>query len=60
MLEVALSLEQRYRTLLPPDRRWMEKKLDKSPRKRNSIDVMEIGDLVPFKFAVCLGHHELQ
>ena len=42
MLEVALSLEQRYRTLLPPDRRWMEKKLDKSPRKRNSIDVMEI------------------
>ena len=26
MLEVAMSLEERYRTLLPPDRRWMEKK----------------------------------
>lgn len=42
MLEVALSLEQRYRTLLPPDRRWMEKKSDKSPGKRASIDAMEV------------------
>ncbi|KAI0368841.1 hypothetical protein BV20DRAFT_997788 [Pilatotrama ljubarskyi] len=29
MLETALQLEQRYRTLLPPDRRWMEKKSEK-------------------------------
>ncbi|KAI0800546.1 hypothetical protein C8Q74DRAFT_1435287 [Fomes fomentarius] len=42
MLEVALSLEQRYRTLLPPDRRWMEKKSDKSPSKRASIDAMAV------------------
>ncbi|CDO73451.1 hypothetical protein BN946_scf185013.g86 [Trametes cinnabarina] len=31
MLETALQLEQRYRTLLPPDRRWMEKKLSGKP-----------------------------
>ncbi|KAH9897750.1 hypothetical protein C8Q73DRAFT_682464 [Cubamyces lactineus] len=31
MLETALQLELRYRTLLPPDRRWMEKKLSEKP-----------------------------
>ncbi|KAI0756350.1 hypothetical protein C8Q80DRAFT_1264417 [Daedaleopsis nitida] len=44
MLEVALSLEQRYRTLLPPDRRWMEKKAEKSPSKVSPDDVMEIDE----------------
>ncbi|KAL7285083.1 hypothetical protein ACG7TL_000175 [Trametes sanguinea] len=42
MLETALQLEQRYRTLLPPDRRWMEKKLSGKPNsKAASVDVTE-------------------
>ncbi|KAI9060520.1 hypothetical protein FKP32DRAFT_1029856 [Trametes sanguinea] len=42
MLETALQLEQRYRTLLPPDRRWMEKKLSGKPHsKAASVDVAD-------------------
>ena len=42
MLETALQLEQRYRTLLPPDRRWMEKKLSEKPNSHAaSAEVVE-------------------
>ncbi|KAJ8457452.1 hypothetical protein ONZ51_g11522 [Trametes cubensis] len=42
MLESALQLEQRYRTLLPPDRRWMEKKLSEKPNSHAaSAEVVE-------------------
>ncbi|OJT11199.1 hypothetical protein TRAPUB_12283 [Trametes pubescens] len=44
MLETALQLEQRYRTLLPPDRRWMEKKLGKPNSKAESVEVVEDED----------------
>ncbi|TBU29825.1 hypothetical protein BD311DRAFT_833127 [Dichomitus squalens] len=41
MLDVAMSLEERYRTLLPPDRRWMEKK--GTPKgKGASVEVVEV------------------
>lgn len=48
MLDIALSLEERYRTLLPPDRRWLEKKNNKpesisasggTPAARQSIPI---------------------
>ena len=39
MLEVAFSLEQRYRTLLPPDRRWMKKAA--KPSSKASVDMVE-------------------
>ncbi|PCH34238.1 hypothetical protein WOLCODRAFT_113418 [Wolfiporia cocos MD-104 SS10] len=32
MLDIALGLEERYRTLLPPDRRWLEKKISRQDR----------------------------
>ncbi|KAI0354588.1 hypothetical protein OH77DRAFT_1504648 [Trametes cingulata] len=41
MLETALQLEQRYRTLLPPDRRWMEKKSGKPHSQTASVEVIE-------------------
>ena len=42
MLEVALSLEERYRILLPPDRRWMLKK--KTGKPVNHLEPIEIDD----------------
>ncbi|KAI0828856.1 hypothetical protein BC628DRAFT_1360992 [Trametes gibbosa] len=44
MLEIALQLERRYRTLLPPDRRWLEKKLEKPHSKADSVVVLEEDD----------------
>ncbi|KAI0778971.1 hypothetical protein BD413DRAFT_609503 [Trametes elegans] len=40
MLETALQLERRYRTLLPPDRRWMEKKLEKPQGQVTSVETV--------------------
>lgn len=36
MLDVALSLEERYRVLLPPDRKWLDKKEKDKKGKRDS------------------------
>ncbi|KAI1793095.1 hypothetical protein LXA43DRAFT_1093007 [Ganoderma leucocontextum] len=43
MLDVAMALEERYRTLLPPDRRWMEKK-EMMKSKGASVEVIEVED----------------
>ncbi|KAK7695070.1 hypothetical protein QCA50_002260 [Cerrena zonata] len=36
MLDVALTLEERYRVLLPPDRKWLDKKEKDKKAKRDS------------------------
>ncbi|KAI8990701.1 hypothetical protein BD414DRAFT_535972 [Trametes punicea] len=46
MLETALQLEQRYRTLLPPDRRWMEKKSEKPNSRADTAVDVAVEDLV--------------
>ncbi|KAH8102414.1 hypothetical protein BXZ70DRAFT_928494 [Cristinia sonorae] len=37
MLDVALALEERYKVLLPPDRKWSEKKEKEKATKRESL-----------------------
>ncbi|THH27667.1 hypothetical protein EUX98_g6521 [Antrodiella citrinella] len=40
MLEVALGLEERYKVLLPPDRKWFEKKEKEKAAKRESMGLV--------------------
>ena len=40
MLETALALEERYKVLLPPDRKWSEKKEKEKAAKRESLSVL--------------------
>lgn len=41
MLDVALALEERYRVLLPPDRKWLEKKDKDKAAKKEAVDEPE-------------------
>lgn len=45
MLEVALSLEERYKVLLPPDRKWSEKKERDKAAKRDSLSALAAEDV---------------
>ncbi|KAI0640067.1 hypothetical protein C8Q77DRAFT_1152972 [Trametes polyzona] len=44
MLETALQLEQRYRTLLPPDKPWVKKTVEKPPSQATSASVVKVED----------------
>ncbi|KZT08718.1 uncharacterized protein LAESUDRAFT_648565 [Laetiporus sulphureus 93-53] len=44
MLDVALSLEERYRTLLPPDRKWLEKKMNNRDNAAASAEPEHISE----------------
>ena len=47
MLDVALTLEERYRVLLPPDRKWLDKKEKDRKTKRESASAAPTASVEP-------------